>query len=284
LRQLLRDPARAPVLVLATLWPEFWDRLTARPAGAGDPHAHARELLAGRDITVPAAFTPAQLPLLTAAGDPRLVLAAGAEDGRVVQFLAGAPELVARYRNAPAAAAALVDAAMDARRLGMGIALPLAFLEEAAPGYLADSDWDALPEDWLEEALARRRQRAGYRARYPPELGAMTAKAEPTAAAGQWLDGYQAVPGPGGVHPRLALAPHRRASHHRVLVGPVMAVRPGARLGRGPDVEEPGAAGLGQLVQGNRHRVRGHRGPGRGGHRALAGRGGRLSLCAHRND
>ncbi len=35
-----------------------------------------------------------------------------------------------------------------------------------------------------------------------------------------------------------------------------MAVRPGARLGRGPDVEEQGAAGLGQLVQGNRHRVR----------------------------
>ena len=37
LRELLRDPARAPVLVLATLWPEFWDRLTARPAGGGRP-------------------------------------------------------------------------------------------------------------------------------------------------------------------------------------------------------------------------------------------------------
>jgi hypothetical protein len=53
------------------------------------------------------------------------------------------------------------------------------------------------------------------------------------------------------------------------------------------DVEEPSAAGLGQLVQGNRQRVRGHRGPGRGRHRALAGRGGgggRLSFGAHRND
>ena len=34
LRELLRDPARAPVLVLATLWPQFWDALTARPAAA----------------------------------------------------------------------------------------------------------------------------------------------------------------------------------------------------------------------------------------------------------
>jgi hypothetical protein len=102
LRELLCDPGRTPVLVLATLWPEFWDRLTAQPAGGeDDPHAQARKLLLGRDITVPAAFTAAQLPLLAATGDPRLALAAGAEDGRVIQFLAGAPELIARYRNAP---------------------------------------------------------------------------------------------------------------------------------------------------------------------------------------
>ena len=60
-------PAR-PVLVLATLWPQFWDALTARPAGGPDPHAQARELLAGRDITVPAAFTAAQLQQLRAGG------------------------------------------------------------------------------------------------------------------------------------------------------------------------------------------------------------------------
>ena len=49
----------------------------------------------------------------------------------MIQFLAGAPELLARYRNAPPAAAALIDAAMDARRLGMGAGLPQAFLEAA---------------------------------------------------------------------------------------------------------------------------------------------------------
>ena len=33
-------------------------------------------------------------------------------------------------------------------------ALPRAFLETAAPGYLTDTDWDLLPGDWLEQALS----------------------------------------------------------------------------------------------------------------------------------
>jgi Trypsin-like peptidase domain len=159
LRELLRNPARAPVLVLATLWPPFWDALTAQPAdNTPDPHTQARELLADHDITVPTAFTAAQLQQLGETGDVRLArAAAGAQDGQVIQYLAGAPELLARYRNAPPAEAALIHAAMDARRLGMGIALPRAFLEAAAPGYLTGAEWDAVAEDWenrLEQALA----------------------------------------------------------------------------------------------------------------------------------
>ena len=156
LRELLRDPGRAPVLILATLWPTFWHALTDRPLDGDDPHAQARDLLgAGRSIQVPAAFTAAELKIAAAAGDPRLARAAGAcEDGQVIQFLAGAPQLMDRYLHAPPAAAALIDAAIDARRLGAGIALPLTFLEEAASGYLTDAEWDALGEDWLEQALA----------------------------------------------------------------------------------------------------------------------------------
>ena len=155
LRELLRDPARSPVLVLATLWPSFWDVLTNPLLGGGDSHAQARELLAGRDITVPTAFSPAQLHKLSEARDVRLAqAAAGARDAQVIQFLAGVPELLARYRNAPPAAAALIRAAMDARRLRMRPALPRAFLEAAAPGYLTDADWDQLPNDWLGQALA----------------------------------------------------------------------------------------------------------------------------------
>ena len=125
------------------------------PRSGTDLHAQARELLAGRDIAVPAAFTREQMRQLSAAGDPRLARAAeSAEDGQVIQFLAGAPELLARYRNAPPAAGTLIRAAMDARRLGMGIALSLAFLQAAVPGYLTDTDWDGLGNDWLEQALA----------------------------------------------------------------------------------------------------------------------------------
>ena len=83
LRELLRDPARTPVLVLATMWPQYWDALKA-----------------------------------------------------------------------------LIHAAIDVRRLGTGIGLPQAFLEAAAPGYLTDTEWDAMGEDRLEQALATPPSRA----------------------------------------------------------------------------------------------------------------------------
>lgn len=83
LRELLRDKGRGPVLVLATLWPQHWGALTTRPQAVTDPHAQARELLIGRDISVPAAFTAGQLRRLATAGDPRLARAAEmAEGGR----------------------------------------------------------------------------------------------------------------------------------------------------------------------------------------------------------
>ena len=94
--------------------------LTARPPGGADPHAQARELLTGHNIPVPAAFTGEQLRDLEGAGDPRLAqAAAGSRDGQVIQYLAGAPELLDRYHHAPPAAQALIHAAIDARRLGM---------------------------------------------------------------------------------------------------------------------------------------------------------------------
>ena len=154
LRDLLRAQARGPVLVLATLWPEYWGKLIARPPGGPDPHAQARELLTGHDIHVPAVFTPGQLRELKAARDPRLAQAAWSRDGEVIQYLAGAPELLARYHHAPPAARALIHAAMDAAWLGMSPALPQAFLEAAAAAYLTNNDWDLLPGEWLEQALA----------------------------------------------------------------------------------------------------------------------------------
>ncbi|WP_433113677.1 hypothetical protein [Micromonospora sp. CA-246542] len=158
LRTLLhQDPDRRPVLVLATLWPQDWTALTTRPdAGERDPYAPARDLLAGTAITVPDVFTPDEFAGLDGSeADPRLRQAAAhAEDGRITQYLAGAPELEDRYRMAPPAARAVIQVAMDARRLGHPLALPHALLEQAAPGYLDDHGWDTLGEDWLEQALA----------------------------------------------------------------------------------------------------------------------------------
>jgi tetratricopeptide (TPR) repeat protein len=157
LRELLRDFARSPVLVLGTIWPEYWTTLTSQPADEPDLHAQARALLTGIDIPVPEVFSgSAVYALQTAAkADPRLAEAASrAEDGRITQFLAGGPALLERYRNAPAPAKSLIEAAMDARRLGHSLFLPHSLLEAAASGYLTDQEGDGFGEDWLEQALA----------------------------------------------------------------------------------------------------------------------------------
>ncbi|MFI1386355.1 tetratricopeptide repeat protein [Embleya sp. NPDC020886] len=159
LRELLRDPTRRPVLVLATLWSDpHWTTLTATPAaGTPDSHAQARALLTGTDLRVPEAFTGTDLDAVRerAVEDPRLVnaLVAG-DDGRVTQYLAGALALLKRLELAPAAARAVLEAAMDARRLGHGPVLRQAFLEDAADAYLTDHESDTLDDDWFEQALA----------------------------------------------------------------------------------------------------------------------------------
>ncbi|GHD53939.1 hypothetical protein [Streptomyces galbus] len=152
LRKLLTDPSRAPVLVLGTLWREHWDAATT-----DDQRPNVRALLNGHKIDVPKAFISAELAALgaTADADPRLTQAAQhAEDAQVTQYLAGVPYLMDRYHAAEGATLALIHAAMDARRLGAGLHIPLAWLADAAPGYLTDTEYRALEDDWLPKALA----------------------------------------------------------------------------------------------------------------------------------
>ncbi|WP_432070891.1 hypothetical protein [Streptomyces sp. AA1529] len=151
LRELLTDPMRAPVLVLGTLWPGHWDTLTT-----GDRHPGACALLGGHKIDVPKAFTPADLAALEATdnADPRLTQAfQHADDGQVTQHLAGVPYLMDRYHAAEGATRALIHAAMDARRLGAGLHIPLDWLADAALGYLSDTEYHALDDDWLSQTL-----------------------------------------------------------------------------------------------------------------------------------
>ncbi|MFJ6727497.1 helix-turn-helix domain-containing protein [Streptomyces sp. NPDC091281] len=160
LHTLLTDPSRGPVLILGTLWPEYEDQYTAMPRpGSPDPHSRARELLAGRTVAVPDTFNQDALrtaAILAQDGDRLLAdaLTRAGTHGRVAQDLAGAPELLRRYKHGAPAVRALLEAAMDARRLGMGLHLPQAFLTDAAADYLTDDDWDRLTNDWAEAAYA----------------------------------------------------------------------------------------------------------------------------------
>ncbi|MFI6804290.1 helix-turn-helix domain-containing/SEL1-like repeat protein [Streptomyces luteogriseus] len=160
LHTLLTDPSRGPVLILGTLWPEYEDQYTAMPRpGSPDPHSRVRELLAGRTVAVPDTFSQDALgaaAILARDGDRLLAdaLTRAGTHGRVAQDLAGAPELLRRYEHGAPAVRALLEAAMDARRLGMGLHLPQAFLTDAAADYLTDDDWDRLTHDWAEAAYA----------------------------------------------------------------------------------------------------------------------------------
>ncbi|MFC8093612.1 hypothetical protein [Streptomyces sp. NPDC057301] len=157
---LLTQTERGPVLVLGTLWPEFAGQYTSLPApGAADPHSRVRELLTRRTVAVPEAFDPPALAAAAALatdGDQLLAdaLTRTRTTGRLTQDLAGAPELLDRYEHATPAARAVLEAAMDARRLGVGLHLPQAFLTAAAFDYLTDADYDRLANDWAEAAFA----------------------------------------------------------------------------------------------------------------------------------
>ncbi|MEU9529073.1 hypothetical protein AB0D58_27280 [Streptomyces sp. NPDC048210] len=158
--QLLLDEERGPVLVLGTLWPEYaHDYLALPDPSRGDPYSLVRELLAGHTVNIPDTFDAAAIAAATALAEQGDTLLADVltrnRNGRITQDLAGAPELLRRYEQPrQAASRALLEAAMDARRLGTGLHLPQAFLTAAAADYLSDHDYDQLTDDWAEQAYA----------------------------------------------------------------------------------------------------------------------------------
>ncbi len=129
LHSLLTRPDRRPVLVLGTLWREYADSYSALPQpGEPDQHSRVRELLTGRTVPVPDTFDQDALNNsddLARGGDRLLAdaLTRARSNGRVTQDLAGAPELLRRYEQGTPPARALLEAAMDARRLGAGLHL-----------------------------------------------------------------------------------------------------------------------------------------------------------------
>ncbi len=112
LRAMTDDPDRAPVLLVLRLWPQQWAVLTARPLRVEvDVYLTTRSLLQGNDIAVPETLTGA-----------------------------GSRGLLQRYQDAPRAARAVVDAAIDARRFGFPPPIPGAFLRHAAASAASTTD------------------------------------------------------------------------------------------------------------------------------------------------
>ena len=161
LRQLLsRDE---PIVVIGTIWPAYFKDLTSPPGeGLPDANYQARELLTSAvTIEIPEAFAARDFDALHRmdSGDPRLEWAAAAasSDGKVIQTLAGGPELMRRYEHPADAGAryarAVVTAAMDIHGLGHLAPINAAMLSADAAAYLDPVQRAGAPPDWFSEGL-----------------------------------------------------------------------------------------------------------------------------------
>lgn len=157
---------QGPVVVIGSMWPDRWERLTARPVrGEPDQDAHTRELLESGHVErldVPSSFSDAsdeeRACLSRLAGtDPRLAdaLRTCGPELNVTQVLAGGPKLLHRYEHdLDPLSQAVITAALHARRLGYQARLPPGLLETAVQGYLTPRQRVA-DGGWLTAALAK---------------------------------------------------------------------------------------------------------------------------------
>ena len=159
LRELLADSARRPVLLLGTLWPQYWSQVVLQARGGGPGRfTSARILLTGTNvIRVHDRFDKRDQAVALETGDPRLRWAVEtSKDGAVTQNLAGVPDLMRRFDLLHAGPRAVIFAAMDARRLGHGEWIAGDFLAEAAQGYLDDREWRTVQRNptWFAAAVS----------------------------------------------------------------------------------------------------------------------------------
>ncbi|MFF7976985.1 sel1 repeat family protein [Streptomyces sp. NPDC007905] len=162
---LRRLDADGPFIALATLWPDHDTALTTASASSQDgSHRQARALLAqAHYVHLPASFTEHLDSVRRAAGhDASLATALEAGGTDITQTLTAGPDLVAHYERPGGPhgvyGKALISAVMDAHRLGVTGPLPLAFLHDAAPGYLTRSERaTADPDTWFTAALTHAR-------------------------------------------------------------------------------------------------------------------------------
>ena len=150
-----------PVVIIGTLWPDWYTVYATVPSpGGADPHARERDVLGlAAVVRIGPVFSAAEQGRARAAAarDPRLRIALEAAGYGLTQTLAAAPQLVARWEDARTASPygwAVLNAALDAARLGARAPLSADFLQAAAPGYCTSQQQAEAPGNWFEEALA----------------------------------------------------------------------------------------------------------------------------------
>lgn len=166
------------VIAITTTWERFWNAYSRDHRGgpgSRDPYLAARALLAGLPevtsatdvnpgrgcvIDVPEEFRESELARARQLPDPALAeaIAAAAREnkpGRVIQYLAGVPDLLHHYEGpgADPYTRAVITTAMDnARVIGLRRCTP-GFLHRAAVGYLADEHRVSAADDWCDTAI-----------------------------------------------------------------------------------------------------------------------------------
>jgi TPR repeat protein/transcriptional regulator with XRE-family HTH domain len=200
-----------PVVVVATMWPQWHERFTAAPPsdpGVPDLHRHARQILTtmARVIRL-GEFTPGERDRAAslAGEDPRLAVALQDPNFGPTQVLAGAPQLVDRWEHASDPyAKAVMTTAIDLHRLGHLAPLPADLLCAAAPGYLTGRQQATAAPDWLAAALAyaTKQLRGATAALVPvagPRMGEVAGYVVADYLLQQGQTTRQAVPPPGSL-------------------------------------------------------------------------------------
>lgn len=151
--------AHHPVILLGSIWPADYERLTAHPGGGhADVTRSARETLQmARCLPVPAQFSAAERERSTdlAKTDPRINEALSRHmDGSVPTVLACSPELIRRWTVASnPIGAAMISAATDAVLCGHPTTLPTTLLRSLTEKYLTDAQRASANQDWFTSGL-----------------------------------------------------------------------------------------------------------------------------------
>lgn len=197
---------REPTIIIGTLWPEVYEQIMNRkppplpmhnengPTGSGsrpshgaghrttfgpnpmrDPHRSARQILGtlARCIFVKTFGDEERAWARTYGGyDPRIRVALGDPNFGVTEILAGAPELVRRWLyGSDLYGAAVITAAIDARRIGIRAPLPRGFFETAALSLVSEPDKARAGAEWLDKAIGYATQAAGATSALLPVTG-----------------------------------------------------------------------------------------------------------------